>query len=527
MREIIIAMTGRVTMEKTTNSRATISPTYHSRKHLSLKPLISITAVICIILVGLISACGPTPEELAAFQTVTAMAAFTPTPQPSPTPAGITPDQDLTALIESAADGDVITLAPGVFNLTHGLNLARNLTLVGAGSGLTTITTSTPYSEITTMLMFSGTGTLTLKGLKVEYAGSDPAAVIYMQSGNLVLEDSILTGATLSASGKQIGAISMANDATAVLRDSQIAGSLNRLDPKDPQKIPGGIFLAGTNKLTLEQSSITDSYIGVYAYGQAQVTLTESQINNTYSALTLLETASAAISKSSFGNCSGSCIVTFDNSQATLSENTFDGSLDGIGIQVTEDSKAQINNNHLTNLKSAIIFTDNAAGEATGNTLDSFTNIGIYIQKSSAPILSNNTLSAASDYAANTIGITYQDSAGGEARGNQFSNLYLGISVSNDAAPLLDSNTMESCSVGISYSDNAAGTANANIIQNGDSGILVSSPASPVITNNALQAYLSGLHSEPADWIETLNVSGNTVTDGPPEVIVMTVTPAQ
>ena len=51
----------------------------------------SLVLGVCFILALLLSACGPTPEELAAFQTVTAMAAFTPTPLPSPTPAGITP----------------------------------------------------------------------------------------------------------------------------------------------------------------------------------------------------------------------------------------------------------------------------------------------------------------------------------------------------------------------------------------------------------------------------------------------------
>lgn len=62
--------------------------------------------------------------------------------------------------------------------------------------------------------------------------------------------------ALLSSSGKQIGAISMANDATAVISNSQIAGSVNRMDPENPQKIPGGIFLAGTNKLILREAAL-------------------------------------------------------------------------------------------------------------------------------------------------------------------------------------------------------------------------------------------------------------------------------
>ena len=80
----------------------------------------ALLAVISIILIVLLTACGPTAEESATFQTATAIAAFTPTSSPSPTPAGITSDQDLTSIIESAADGDVISLAPGVFTLTHG-----------------------------------------------------------------------------------------------------------------------------------------------------------------------------------------------------------------------------------------------------------------------------------------------------------------------------------------------------------------------------------------------------------------------
>ena len=518
-------MNGRVTMEESMFSRALFSPKNHRHLNWVSKPLNTLVVVFCIILIGLTSACGPTPEELSAFQTVTAMAAFTPTPQPSPTPAGITPDQDLTAILASAADGDVITLAPGIFNLTQGLNFDKSLTLIGAGDDQTTITASKPYQDVTTMLMFSGTGTLTFKGIKIEYTGSDSAALIYMQSGTLWLEDCTLTGATLSASGKQIGAISMANDAAAVIRGSHIAGSLNRLDPENPQKIPGGIFLAGTNKLTLESSSITDSYIGVYAYGQSQVTITDSQLTNNYSALTLLETATVSISGSTLSNCTGSCIVTANDSQASISDNTFSDSPDSLAIQITANSKAQINNNSLSSVKSAIIFMDNASGEAAGNTIEAFTSIGIVVQNESAPMITNNIVFLGQETFEDVIGISYQDSSSGEAVGNQFTNLYLGISLDGAAAPLLESNTIDFCRTGISYSGNAAGIANANIIQNGDSGILIDSPASPTITNNTIQAYFSAVMTDPEDWIEKLNFTGNNVTDGPPEITIVTVTP--
>ena len=511
-------------MENSAHFCSQYKPKRHHQFIKTRNPMNALLAVISIILIVLLTACGPTAEESATFQTATAIAAFTPTSSPSPTPAGITSDQDLTSIIESAADGDVISLAPGVFTLTHGLNLNKNLTLIGAGADQTTITTNTPYAEITTMLMFSGSGTLTFKALKLEYTGNDPAAVLFMQSGNLILEDCILTGATLSSSGKQIGAISMANDATAVISNSQIAGSVNRMDPENPQKIPGGIFLAGTNKLDLEGSSITDSYIGVYAYGQAQVTISGGQLSHNYSALTLLETATASVSGSSFSNCLGSCIVTSDDSQATISGSTFSAGYEGLAIQVTENSKTQITHNTFTNVKSGIIFMDNASGEAVDNTFEGF-NVGIMVKNSSAPALSNNTLTPGTSNQEQAIGITYQDSAAGEARGNKLSGLYLGISVKDDASPLLDSNTIESCTTGISYLGNAKGTANKNIIIFGDVGILVNSPATPVITNNSIQAYFNALYSDPGDWISQLNTNGNNLTSGPPEVVIATYTP--
>jgi hypothetical protein len=33
------------------------------------------------------------------------------------------------------------------------------------------------------------------------------------------------------------------------------------------------------------------------------------------------------------------------------------------------------------------------------------------------------------------------------------------------------------------------------------------------------------VYTEPEDWIEKLNVSGNNLTDGPPEILIVTVTP--
>jgi len=79
--------------------------------------------------------------------------------------------------------------------------------------------------------------------------------------------------------------------------------------------------------------------------------------------------------------------------------------------------------------------------------------------------------------------------------------------------------------MGISYSGNAKGIANKNIIRFGETGILIDAPALPVITNNSIQAYSFALSSDPEDWINQLNTSGNDLTSGPPEIVVVTITP--
>jgi len=142
------------------------------------------------------------------------------------------------------------------------------------------------------------------------------------------------------------------------------------------------------------------------------VTVSGSQLTNNYAALTLLETATATISGSDFAGCSGSCLVTLDDSQATLSDNTFSDSPEANAIQAAENSKTQISGCTFTKVISAIVYMDSASGEASGNTLESFSSIGIMVKNSASPLITNNTLILGADNSAQTtIGILYQDAA--------------------------------------------------------------------------------------------------------------------
>ena len=101
----------------------------------------------------------------------TATPTSTPTPLPTPTPAGLSPQVDLLAAIDAAADGDTITLAPGTFTLPHGFTLEKSLTLIGAGADQTTLTSDTKTDGLKAFVAFQGSGKLILKNLTLAYTG--------------------------------------------------------------------------------------------------------------------------------------------------------------------------------------------------------------------------------------------------------------------------------------------------------------------------------------------------------------------
>lgn len=422
----------------------------------------------------LLTSCGgASPAQM----TETAIAAFTPTPTEIPTPVGITPDQDLTALITAASDGDVITLAPGVFTLTQGVMIDKSLTIIGAGSSKTTITSDNPVPETLIMIGFSGSGTLTLKGINLEYTGSSPSLVLYIKSGSLVMEDCALTGATVSSSGTQLGAIQLANNSVATIRNSQINGSTNRINSDEPDKIPGGIIVNGSAQLTLEDSVIQNSYLGVYAYGDSVVNVSKSTIKNNYAAASLLENASGTLTNNTIESSKGVQIGAFGSSKLTALENTLNNLDSSNGIQINGTAYAHIEKNKINNGLSAIIFSDNSTGEAVANEINTVSNIGIFVQK--------------------------------------------------EAVAVVDSNIFQSCYIGISFEGNSSGSVLNNNILFSDIGISITSPANPSVTGNTVQGFVVALTTKPQEWLDQLDVKDNHLTDGEPEITIVEVSTKQ
>jgi parallel beta-helix repeat protein len=447
----------------------------------------------------------------------------TQTPLPTPTVAGLTPDVDLASVIANAAEGDTITLAAGIFALPTGFTLDKSLTIIGAGHTQTILTAAAPTADATVMVNFSGSGTFRLQGLTLSYIGSDPAANLLVNSGNLEMTDCLLQGATLSSSGKHMGAIQIANDAKVTISDSIIAGNKAGAPSEKPDYIPGGILLSGTSQLVLENSQITDSYLGVYAHGNSTVTVRNNTFTNNYSSITLLENAIGTIEGNTV-NANKTDISLFDDSQASITGNTFAGGEGALGVNAAGNSHSTIRGNQFTGMLGGISYGESATGLAEKNDISGFSNVGITLMKTSSPELSENTISNAQTMAG--VGISLGDDSTGNVHNNTLSSLDVCIGVADQAIPTITENTLTDCyRAGINFAGESAGIVKGNTVSSAAYALIIGSPAHPEITGNTFWGMEAGILSDPVSWVDQLTMSDNQITSGPPEVIVVTYTP--
>lgn len=479
-------------------------------------------ALICgmslLLMAAFLVACGSNGGIGNLFATATPSS--TPTPQPTPTLAGLSPQVDLLAAIDAAADGDTITLAPGVFALPHGFTLEKSLTLIGAGSEQTKLVSDAKTEGFKALVAFQGSGQLTLKDLTLAYNGESQSAVLYANMGTLVLDGVTLEGATLSEDGAQIGALNLGGDVSVQVRNSKIIGNNAGALKDAPKKVPGGIVAYDNARLVIEDSQITEAYRGIYAFGQANVEVKNVRFENEAAAISLVGNSTGTIENCQFTNSKTVAIGVGNDAKVSIISNVIQGATDSWGIMGSSNGSFTAEGNQLTGITQGIVLMDNANAQVTGNTFDT-SSFGLFASNQSSVIFSSNILNGNNS----NIGIMFTDEATGSAEGNTLAQFNIGINVDQSSAPSLIGNTIGKCTFGITYLDSAAGTASRNIINAYQAGISVSSPAHPSLTDNTITADGYGIYTDPVSWLDSLETSGNNIQVGPPIVVVATYTP--
>lgn len=354
-------------------------------------------------------------------------------------PVQLTPENDLAAAIAEAEPGEVLVLAPGIYNLPESLIIDSSLALSGAGSGKTEIVSGA--SEY--LLKVIGTDTdLELTGLSLSHTGREWADVLVLSEGKSTISDVKFAGA-LSNLEEQ------------------------RADPSSPNRGGRGLVIAGKASSQLDGIVATDNDLfGIAVEDQAQVSLSRS---------TLQENGSSGI-------------IFSDYSGGELLNNVFeDHPLHG--VIVSGNSAPIIEGNTLRgNDRLGILYDQNSGGTARNN-LSEGNAIGIAVSGKSTPLLEGNTLRDNG-----LSGIFYNDEAAGIARGNTSElNRSRGISVAGNANPMIEDNFISgNLDLAIFFSENSTAKVSGNRCEkNGNLDFFVVAPADPELLKNGCEVLVA------------------------------------
>ena len=180
-------------------------------------------------------------------------AASPPSLQPSPGCTGLKPTDDLQAAIDAAAEDATLTLCAGTWALTETVVISKNLTIIGAGTGQTTLDGGDavrvlwidPGADVTLRDLtitkghaasdrfpdnagggISNQGTLTLIGVSVTGNTGRIGGGIYNGSGTVTLAaNSSVSGNTANSLG---GGIYTLEGMVTLQADSQVSGNTAR-----------------------------------------------------------------------------------------------------------------------------------------------------------------------------------------------------------------------------------------------------------------------------------------------------------
>lgn len=164
---------------------------------------------ICFTLLVLVMACRiPNPFSTSEPTPIPPTATIAPTATSIPTPTLRVPrtvtlspngSGDYPDLASAAADllsGSTIILEAGTYQLDETLTIDKALTLQGAGSELTIITSSDPGG----VFDYSADYQLVLKGISFIYEGTEWSNVGEIESGKFEIDDCLFSGGVRSAS---------------------------------------------------------------------------------------------------------------------------------------------------------------------------------------------------------------------------------------------------------------------------------------------------------------------------------------
>ncbi len=404
----------------------------------------------------------------------------TPTPQPLPTATAmprtvrVMPDgtgdfptiQDAIANLE---DGATIILGAGTYTLTDTLRISKSVTIEGAGSNETIITSASADG----VLIFSGPGNIILQGISFEYQGTAEANVMTIENGIFDIRACRFSKGVHNEE-EEIGGngLLIHGNSDGVIKNCWF--NLNQLN---------GLAITDQSYALIESSTFRNNNaygLGFWEQSSGEVRDCASELNaatgfSVQDEVTVIFENNTAKGNTDFG------FKAYDNASVTANQNdSFENGLGGFAVDQTAQLTAE-NNIARDNVQSGFIAFENATLIANGNEIYNNKLHGISIQEQAKGYLENNTI-----YNNAEVGIRAAENTYIEARSNNiYGNNLSGIIITGQAEGILENNTLNNnLEAAICFFSSAKGSASGNQCSGNKWGIYLENTASPSIGNN-------------------------------------------
>jgi parallel beta-helix repeat protein len=419
---------------------------------------------------------------------------------------------DLQGQIDALAEGQTLELPAGTFELPAPLLLRRSLHLRGQS---TTLRLSQGREAV---VRAQGSGPFRLSGLHLVYAGEGPARGVWVESGELCLEDCKVSGArwvddrglgcgihySHEARGSVLFCELFQNDVGLLVdHQSQVKVESNRCYDNRLQ----GMRLQGFSRCRASQNECrANGEAGIWVLGNAWAELEGNRChgNSTHGILLSGQSQSRAVGNEVSQNLHHGLSVE-DQAWASLEQQVCEDN--GLcGLDLGGDSKVQAATNYCTqnawhgiqvrdqawpllgqnrcrhNQHSGLAYYGQSGGSAREHWLEENEQYAVQVCDQALPTLWANRCTRNG-----LSGLAYFGQAGGSALKNQCShNPYHGIQVSDQAQPVLEQNSCQSNQLfGLACFGHSKALVRQNHCQNNaQGGFYVGDQAEPQLWEN-------------------------------------------
>lgn len=443
-------------------------------------------AAMCVALALLVAGCAPAVEEVRppaspetqapAPGTAEGMLVEEPTVQ-------FEPSTDLAAALPLVADGAMVRLGPGVYDLDRTVRITQGITLIGAGKGVTELRSSAEGS----VLEVEVEGAVTFESLTLRHVGGAVANVVVVRRGDVMVRQATIVGAVRDRSwfddpvdarhldGAGFGLVVLGGSTARVVASDFYANGVAGMAAFDDTELvvedanvdandEFGILIGGDARSTVRRTNMeANGMAGAVVEDEAEVLLVENVVGaNGVDGLAFVDQAGGVASRNTIqqNSANGITIFTERNDGPVLRDNLVRWN-SGAGLSILEGGRVEVVHNHIEgnlvgivvlgyaepdlennvvvdHMDGGILFLGRGAGVARGNRVERNWDFGIAAGEGAHPRLAGNTVSANVG-----CGIVLAGQAAGEVTGNTVEgNSLEGIAVVEDARPVVTGNTL-------------------------------------------------------------------------------------